>query len=194
MPFKKYPGAGTGTGTTFIYLPGTSVSSVRLPYPYPNFCEFCKTSIPVPGTSVSSVRLPYPYPELLWVLYDCGTIPGVRVYLCHNTRGTGTDSGIYRARYVLQSDVMSRQPDTQNTKIWKHTQTTKHTLSLTTILVVLLYCRLVFACFYLTVLLVGLNKMWRACARMSTAAVFLFFSQVSQVTFAFVLVPTIILE
>ena len=29
------------------------------------FCEFCKTSILVPRTSVSSVRLPYPYPELL---------------------------------------------------------------------------------------------------------------------------------
>ena len=28
-------------------------------------CEFCKTSIPVPGTCVSSVRLPYPYPELV---------------------------------------------------------------------------------------------------------------------------------
>ena len=28
-----------------------------------NFCEFCKNSIPVPGTSVSYVTLPYPYPE-----------------------------------------------------------------------------------------------------------------------------------
>ena len=38
MPFKKYPGAGTGTGTTFAYLPGTSIELpwyVRLPYPYP---------------------------------------------------------------------------------------------------------------------------------------------------------------
>ena len=32
-------------------------------YPAGNFCEFCNTSIPVPETSVSSVRLPYPYPE-----------------------------------------------------------------------------------------------------------------------------------
>ena len=50
MPFYEIPGGGGGYGycTTFVYLPGT-------------FCEFCKTSIPVPGTSVSSVRLPYPY-------------------------------------------------------------------------------------------------------------------------------------
>ena len=39
-PLSKYPGAGTGTGTTFVHvLPGTSVSSVRLPYPYPELLE-----------------------------------------------------------------------------------------------------------------------------------------------------------
>ena len=32
MPLQKYPVAGTGTGTAFVYLPGTSVSSVRRPY------------------------------------------------------------------------------------------------------------------------------------------------------------------
>ena len=34
--FQKYPGAGTGTGATSVYIPGTSMSSVRLPYPYPS--------------------------------------------------------------------------------------------------------------------------------------------------------------
>ena len=34
---------------------------------YPELLQygFCKTSVPVPATSVSSGRLPYPYPELL---------------------------------------------------------------------------------------------------------------------------------
>ena len=44
-----------------------------------NFCKFCRTCIPVP--------------EVQGVLSDCGTIiPGVRAYLCRNTRGTGTGS------------------------------------------------------------------------------------------------------
>ena len=62
----------------FIPVPVTSVSSVRVLYPYPellfvlysrfhhntrNFCGFCKGFIPVPGTSVSSVRHPYPDPK-----------------------------------------------------------------------------------------------------------------------------------
>ena len=47
----------------FLYLPGTSVSSVRPCHNTRNFCEFCNTSIPVPKASGSSVRLPYPYPE-----------------------------------------------------------------------------------------------------------------------------------
>ena len=68
-----------GTGTTYVYLPGTSVSYVWHSYPYPellrvlqdihtrtrNFCEVCTIFIPVPGTRVSTVCL------------------------CHNTRGTG---------------------------------------------------------------------------------------------------------
>ena len=78
-PFSKNSGAGTGT--TFVYLPGTSVSSLTFAYPYPellqvkrlctvgyvqkhtpgftrtrNFCKFCTTFVPVPGTSSSSVR------------------------------------------------------------------------------------------------------------------------------------------
>ena len=57
-----------GTGTTFVYLPGTSVTSVRLPYRTRNFCELWATSIPVPGTSASSVRHSYPYPKLLQVM------------------------------------------------------------------------------------------------------------------------------
>ena len=50
----------------------------------------------MPGTSVSSVRLPYSYLELLRVCKTvCATVPvlWVNLYLCHNTLGTGTDSG-----------------------------------------------------------------------------------------------------
>ena len=49
MPFKKFSRAGTGTGTTFVYPPGTSVS--------------CKNPILEPGTSESTVSLSEPYPE-----------------------------------------------------------------------------------------------------------------------------------
>ena len=47
----------------FLYAPGTSVSSVLPCHNTRSFCEFCNTSIRVPETSVSSVRLLYPYPE-----------------------------------------------------------------------------------------------------------------------------------
>ena len=50
------------TGTAFLYLPGTSVSSARLFHNTRNFCDFCNAFAPVPGTSV---RSPYPYPELV---------------------------------------------------------------------------------------------------------------------------------
>ena len=61
-PQAQYLGHGTG----FLYLPGTSVSTVRRSYPR-TFCEFCtpRGTIPaagvqpllyLPGTSVSSVR------------------------------------------------------------------------------------------------------------------------------------------
>ena len=43
-----------------ITVPGTSMSSIKRPYP--NLREFCATSIPVPGTYVSSVRL-HLYPK-----------------------------------------------------------------------------------------------------------------------------------
>ena len=52
-----------GTGKSSVYLPGTSVSSVRPCHNTRNFCEFRNTSIPVPETSGSCARLPYPYPE-----------------------------------------------------------------------------------------------------------------------------------
>ena len=52
-----------GTGTTFLYLPGTSVSSVRPCHNSRNFYEVCNTCIPVPEPSGSYLRLPYPYPE-----------------------------------------------------------------------------------------------------------------------------------
>ena len=56
---------GVRVQTAFLYLRGTSVSSVRPCYNTRNFWKFCKTFIPVPGTSVSSVGHSYPYPELL---------------------------------------------------------------------------------------------------------------------------------
>ena len=84
MPLQKYPGAGTygyRVRVQLVYLPGTSVISMRLPYPYPellwvrglcslgyvqdhtpgitrtrNSCKFCTAFIPVPGSYVSSVH------------------------------------------------------------------------------------------------------------------------------------------
>ena len=41
-------------------------------YPTKNSYKFCRTFIPVAGTSGSSGRLPYPYPELQEVLYTRG--------------------------------------------------------------------------------------------------------------------------
>ena len=69
-------------------------------HPTKNFCKFCRTFIPVPETSVSSVRLSNPYPELCELCTPLPQIPGVRVqhfvYLpgpsasssrrCHKTR------------------------------------------------------------------------------------------------------------
>ena len=49
-----------------------------------NFWKFCKIPIPLPGTSVTSV--------------DCGTIPGVRVCFCYNTRGA-----LYSCRFNPKS-------------------------------------------------------------------------------------------
>ena len=66
------------TGTTFVYLPGTFVSFVGLPYRTRNIWEFCTTSVPVPLPSASSVRHSYVYPKLLQVIYARATIPGVR--------------------------------------------------------------------------------------------------------------------
>ena len=40
------------------------MSSVRPCHNTQNFCKFCNTFIPVPETSGSSVRLPYPDPEV----------------------------------------------------------------------------------------------------------------------------------
>ena len=45
------------------YPPGTPVSSVRPCHNTRNFWNFCNTFILVPETSGSSVRLPYPYPK-----------------------------------------------------------------------------------------------------------------------------------
>ena len=54
-----------GSGTASLYLPGSSGSSVHPCHNTRKFWVFCKTFIPVPGTSGSSGRLSYPYPELL---------------------------------------------------------------------------------------------------------------------------------
>ena len=54
-----------GTGTARLYPPGPSGSSVRSCHNTRKFLMFCKTFIPVPGSSGSSGRPPYPYPELL---------------------------------------------------------------------------------------------------------------------------------
>ena len=74
------------TGTAFLYLLGTSVSSVRPCHntrkfwnfcktfiPVPRTWKFCKTFIPGPGTSVSSVRSVLQYPRYGYELTD---VPG----------------------------------------------------------------------------------------------------------------------
>ena len=59
----KYPSAGAGadTGTAlFVYLPGTSVSSVRLPYPPvpgTSICNLCNISIPVQAEFYSPAKV-----------------------------------------------------------------------------------------------------------------------------------------
>ena len=50
---------------------------------------------------------------------DCGAIPGVRVYLCNNTRGTGTNSGFTPGVHGTLG-IMSRQSHTQNMKLEIH--------------------------------------------------------------------------
>ena len=47
-----------GTGTTFVYLRGTSVSSARLHIPTRNFCEFWKTVAQYPGTGIPLSQCP----------------------------------------------------------------------------------------------------------------------------------------
>ena len=41
-------------------------------FPTKNFCNFCRAFIPVPGTSRSSVRHSYLYPEPLEAMYARG--------------------------------------------------------------------------------------------------------------------------
>lgn len=95
-----------GTGTTFVHIPGISVSYVRPPYCIRNFCELCTTSILVPGNPVSAghpwhitrgkampcsntrVRIPVwvqhscAFAERLWVLLDFRTRTRSFVKLC----------------------------------------------------------------------------------------------------------------
>ncbi len=47
----------------YLQIPDTSVTSVALPKPYRNFCEFCKKSNTLQKSFVSSVRNPIPYPH-----------------------------------------------------------------------------------------------------------------------------------
>ena len=46
-----------------LHPPGTSTKNARPCHTTRNFWKFCNTFIPVPETFGSSVRLPYPYPE-----------------------------------------------------------------------------------------------------------------------------------
>ena len=88
-----------------------------------------------------------------------------RLYRCHNTRGTRTnsDSGSRSAGHVIQHDVTSRQSHTPNTKM--KIRLFMFLSFLTKLLFYLqLYCRLAFAWLYSAVLLVRLNYSWRACA------------------------------
>ena len=55
------------------YLPNNIPGIYPGYYPTKNSCKFCRTFIPVPGTSVSSRRHLYPYPELLRALYARAT-------------------------------------------------------------------------------------------------------------------------
>ena len=69
--------------TTFIPVPETPVSYFR---PFYNTRGKGTTFVYLPGISVSSVWLPYPCPEFLWVPYGLvifvrSTIPGGRVQL-----------------------------------------------------------------------------------------------------------------
>ena len=65
MPVATIP----GVRVQYVSHPlGTSVSSVRLCHNTRNFWKFCKTFVPVPGTSGSSVRSPYPHPEFFRLL------------------------------------------------------------------------------------------------------------------------------
>ena len=75
-PVAQYPGYGYVRVELPVYGCGYNIHIHTR-----NFCELCMTCIPplVPGTSVSSVRRSYPYPELLQVLYARAKIPGISV-------------------------------------------------------------------------------------------------------------------
>ena len=79
-PLRKTEGGyGHGYYTTFVYLPGTSVSCGRLAYCTRNLFEFCKTPIPVSGRCVSSAKIEVVF---YWV-HTRGFPPGY--YPCRNS-------------------------------------------------------------------------------------------------------------
>ena len=94
-PWPQYPGYGYSTfcarsvksvsSVRPVTILGASGSCVRLTYPYPDFCKFCKIPIPLPGTSVTSVT---------------------SVRLWRNTRGTGMPLLQYPGSpvFVVQSE------------------------------------------------------------------------------------------
>ena len=67
-----------GLGTIFVYLPGTSGSSIKIQCLTRNSCDLSDL-LPVPGTSVSAIQHSYSYPKFSQVMYARATTPVVQV-------------------------------------------------------------------------------------------------------------------
>ena len=100
-------------------IPGVQVQHL---YTCPEFLWLLYARTTIIGTSVSSVRLSYPYPEVLWILYDVhtrtwnfsefctarATIPGVRIQHFLFLPGTSVSSGrpCHNARSSVKSVLL----------------------------------------------------------------------------------------
>ena len=138
-----------GTGAAFVYLPGTSVSSVRRLYRTRKFCEFCKTPVNVPVPSVRPVScIPEPWPPVSSVRLTVAQYPGYR----------GSIEVSRSAGYIVLSDVISRRSHAPNTKMKTHpfSYLCRILAKLTLLLQLYSSCSLTFANYYLAVL-VGLT-------------------------------------
>ena len=92
MPLSKYPGCGFWKGYEY---------NIRVPTR--DFCEFCENSIPVPGTSVTSVRLPCPVPGIRkpYSTQPCGYLASSpSLASSRDIRGHGSCSGPGKADRV----------------------------------------------------------------------------------------------